>query len=186
MKTTIKNEILGYSTVIIVSFLSALILNKFLETLFFIICHTLIRPQFKRQYHHIVQAMCRLLSAIVFFAGISVVLPKYLSLLSAISINYFICWIGEIKSTSDYYETKYITLKSKLNKKKKFNVDNCTKEELITRCKELRFSEDNTNLAIEFFINKTRQSILANKLCVGEHAITIRKLRLKKKLNKSD
>lgn len=184
MKTTIKNEILGYSTAILASLLSALIFNKFLEALFFIACHTLIRPQFKRQYHHIVQAMCRLISAIIAFVGISAVLPKHLSFLSAIVINYFIGWVGDIKATSDYYEVKYRTLKNKLNKKKEFNVDNCSKEELIARCKELRFSEENTNLAIEFFINKTRQSILANKLCVGEHAISTRKLRLKKKLNK--
>lgn len=68
-------------------------------------------------------------------------------------------------------------------KPKPFNVDNCSRDELLARCAEIKLSESNTELAIEFFINKTKQSILADRLCVDEKSITQKKQRLKKKLN---
>jgi hypothetical protein len=127
--------------------------------------------------------MCRLITSLIFFFGVSFILPLGLSLVSAIPINYFIGWVGFTKKQADYYELKYFRLKEKLEQKREFNTDTCTKEELIARCKELHLSEENTRLAIEFFIKKTKQSEIADKLCVDEHAISTRKLRLKKKLN---
>lgn len=64
-----------------------------------------------------------------------------------------------------------------------FCIDKCTEIELIERCKEVGLSEENTMLAVEFFIKKTKQSEIAKRLCVEEHAISTRKLRLKQKLN---
>lgn len=130
--------------------------------------------------------MCRLITSVVFFFGVSFILPLALSLFSAIPICYFISWVGFTKKQADYYELKYYRLKEELEKKCEFNTDTCTENELIERCKELRFSEENTLLAIEFFIKKTKQSEIANKLCVDEHAVSTRKLRLKKKLNKNN
>lgn len=182
-KIKIKNGILAVVVSIIAIFLPAFILNKLVEGVIFFICHWLIREQFPKQYHHIIPATCRLITSVVFFFGVSFMLPFVLSLFSAIPINYFIGWVGFTKKQADDYETKYLRLKRELEKKKTFSTDTCTETELIERCKELRFSEENTNLAIEFFIRKTKQSEIAYKLCVEEHAISTRKLRLKKKLN---
>lgn len=182
-KIKLKNRILAVITSIVAIFLPSLLFHKWIEGIVFFICHWLIREQFSKQYHHIVLAMCRLIISTVFFFGVSFVLPLELSLISAIPINYFIGWVGFTKKQADYYEMKYLRLKEKLEQKKDFNTDTCTKDELIARCKELRLSEENTNLAIEFFIKKTKQSEIANSLCVEEHAISTRKLRLKKKLN---
>lgn len=65
-----------------------------------------------------------------------------------------------------------------------FNTDDCTETELIKRCRELHFSEENTNLAIEFFIKKTKHSVLADRLYIEEKSITTRKKRMKALLNK--
>jgi oligoribonuclease (3'-5' exoribonuclease) len=100
-----------------------------------------------------------------------------------VPINYFIGWVGFTKKQADYYEIKYTRLKQKLEEKKDFNTDTCTKDELIARCRELGLNEENTNLAIEFFIKKTKQSELADKLCVDEKSIQQSKRRLKQKLN---
>lgn len=183
MKTTIKNDILGYSTAIIASLIPAIIFSKYLEAFIFVICHTLIRPQFKRQYHHIIPSMCRLITGVIAFLGISFVLQKQLSILSAICINYLIAWVGCLKATSDYYEVKYKELKYNIRKQKRFNTDTCTKDELVARCNELKFSKDKINLSIELFINKTKQSKLADMLCVNEKSIQQYKRRLKQKLN---
>lgn len=120
----------------------------------------------------------------MFFFGVCFVLPKGLSILSAIPINYLIGWIGFTKKQADIYETKYYRLKEKLESKKEFNTETCTEKQLIERCRELHFSEENTNLAIEFFIKKTKQSKIADDLCINEKSVQTRKQRLKEKLNK--
>lgn len=68
-------------------------------------------------------------------------------------------------------------------KPKPFNVDTCSRDELLARCEELGLSLNQTELAVDFFINKTKQSILADKFCIEENSIAKHKYRLKKKLN---
>ena len=128
--------------------------------------------------------MCRLITSVVFLFGVSFILPLVLSLFSAVSICYFISWVGFTKKQADYFELKYYRLKEQLECKKDFNTDTCTEEELIERCKELRLSNENILLAIEFFIKKTKQSELADRLCIEEKSIQQNKRRLKQKLNK--
>jgi hypothetical protein len=106
-----------------------------------------------------------------------------LSLFSAIPINYFIGWVGYTKKQADYYELKYYRLKEKLESKKNFNTETCKREELIARCEELRLSDETIALAIKFFIDKTKQSKLADELCINEKSVQTRKQRLKEKLN---
>ena len=102
---------------------------------------------------------------------------------------FLVCWIGNIyeerrrvKSKNEELSLENQTLKDIL-KPKQFNVYRCTEEELIARCKELGFSQAQTELCIEFFILKTKQSILADKYCVEEKSIQQQKWRLKNKLN---
>lgn len=185
-KIKVKNAILAVVVSTIAIFVPSLIFDKWVEGIVFFICHWLIREQFPKQYHRSTHAMCRLITSVVFFFGISFILPLALSLFSAVPICYFISWVGFTKKQADYFELKYYRLKEQLESKKEFDVDTCTEEELIERCKELRLSNENILLAIEFFIKKTKQSELADKMCVEEHAISTRKLRLKKKLNKNN
>ena len=186
MKAKIKNLILAIAVSVVAIFLPAWILNKWFEGLFFFICHWLIREQFPKQYHHIIPSMCRLITSVIFFFGVSSILPFALSLFSAIPINYFIGWVGFTKKQADTYQLKYEKLKAKLERDKNFLVDFCTEEELRKRCRVLKFSEENTNLAVELFVKKTKQSEIAERLCVDEASVRIRKYRLKEKLNKKD
>lgn len=183
-KLKIKNIILAIITSVIAIFIPSFLLDKYIEGVVFFFCHWLIREQYPLQYHCTTHAMCRLVTSIVFFFGVTFVLPISLSLLSAIPICYFISWVGFSKKQANVYEIKYTNLKNELEKHNQFSTDTCTEEELINRCKELHLSEENTNLAIEFFIKKTKQSIIADKLCVGELSVAQRKARLKQKLNK--
>lgn len=183
MKTKTKNLILAIIVSVVAIFLPSLIFGKWIEGIVFFFCHWLIREQFPKQYHHIVPSMCRLITSVIFFFGVSFCLPLAFSLFSAIPICYFISWVGYTKKQADDYEIKYERLKSELEKKSEFNTETCTKEQLIERCNELRFSKDKTELAIEFFINKTKQSQLADKLCIDEKSIQQSKRRLKQKLN---
>lgn len=182
-KIKFKNKVLAIITSIVAISLPSLIFGKWIEGVVFFFCHWFIREQFPKQYHHIVPAMCRLITSLIFFFGVSFILPLGLSLVSAIPINYFIGWVGFTKKQADYYELKYFRLKEKLEQKREFSTDNCTETELIARCNELRLSEETTKLAIEFFIKKTKQSELADKLCIEEKSVQTSKRRLKQKLN---
>ncbi len=103
---------------------------------------------------------------------------------------YLSCKAGIIKFKLEDYafiEPKYNQLVAwykEYTTPKPFNTETCTLDELIARCNELRFSQDNTNLAIEFFIKKTKQSVIADMLCIEEVSVARKKLRLKEKLNK--
>lgn len=182
--TKIKNTIMAVAVSFIAIFVPAFIFEKYIEGVFFFICHWLIREQFPRQYHHIVPQMCRLITSVIFFFGVSFMLPISVSLFFAIPICYFISWVGFTKKQADVYELKYKRLKEQLEKNKEFNTDTCTEQELIDRCKELKFSEENIDLCIKLFIKKTKQSIIADELCIEEKSVQMRKLRLKQKLNK--
>ena len=179
-----KNTILAIVVSIVAISVPALIFNKWIEGIVFFVCHWLIREQFPKQYHHIVPAMCRLITSLVFFFGVSFILPLPLSLMSAIPINYFIGWVGFTKKQADYYELKYLRLKERLEEQSKFNVETCTETELIKRCRQIGLSESNTELAIEFFIKKTSRKDLAKRYYIEEESVKKRKQRLKAKLNK--
>lgn len=178
-----KNIIMAIVVSIIAIFVPAFLFNKWIEAIAFFICHWLIRNQFPKQYHHIVPAMCRLITSAVFFFGVSFILPLPLSLVSAIPINYFVGWVGFTKKQADYFELKYLRLKEKLESEKEFNTDNCTEEQLIKRCRELNFSQANIDLAIEFFIKKTPRKELAEKYFIEAESVKKRKQRMKVKLN---
>lgn len=184
LKSKTKNIILAIAVSVVAIFIPSIILDKIIEGVFFFICHWLIREQYPKQYHHVIPSICRIITASVFFFGVCFVLPFSLSLFSAIPINYFVGWVGFTKKQADDFEVKYLRLKNQLEKENAFNVDNCTEESLIERCKELGFNEENTSLAIEFFIKKTKQSKIADLLFIDEKSVQTKKRRFRKKLNK--
>ena len=63
MKTKTKNIIIGIITAIVTSLIPAIIFGKWFEAIIFIISHTFIRPQFEKEYHHIMPSMCRTITA---------------------------------------------------------------------------------------------------------------------------
>lgn len=184
MKAKTKNLILAIAVSVVAIFIPSFLFGKWLEGIVFFVCHWLIREQFPEQYHHIVPSMCRLITSLTFFFGVSFILPVELSLISAIPINYFIGWIGFTKKKADYYEYKFKKLKSQLETDNNFFTDRCTEEELVKRCNKLRMKKDDIKLAIEFFIKHTSRKELAERYCVEQEAIKKRKQRMKEKLNK--
>ena len=145
MRTKTKNVILAIVTSIIAIFIPALLFNKWIEAVVFFICHWLIREQFSKQYHHIVLAVCRLITSSVFFFGVSFVLPKELSLFSAIPICYLISWVGFTKKQADDYEVQCERLREKYCNEK---------EELLLKCRNAKLSQRDTEIAFMYFYEK--------------------------------
>lgn len=173
-------QISTYALVFLAIALMAFLTNKYIETVALFISFVWIRNAFGKTYHSNSFWLCILISIIVFVVAIFFIPDKNVSLFACILFGFIIDYIAyKIK---DYQDTR--TALYELTKPKTFSVDTCTESELIERCKEFRLSEENTNLAIEFFIKKTKQRELADKLFIDEKSINKRKQRLKEKLNK--
>ena len=156
--------------------LMATVTGKFVETIGLFASFVVLRNEFGKTWHSKSFWRCILISCIVFVVAIGFVPNKGVSILACIAFGLCIDYIA-------YKYKDYDDLRCQLAKP--FCVDTCTTDELLTRCREIGLSKENTELAIEFFIKKTKQSEIAEMLCVEEHAVSTRKLRLKKKLNKN-
>lgn len=176
----IKRQLWQYLFIIGSIFTCCWLTNKWLEGIAFCFAHCVLRYKFDYQYHS--PNHCLALTNFIIWACIPISLPMGHTLLFSIPIAFFICWLGNEEEHKLRLLAKYIQLKKQLTKTK-FNVDTCTEQELIDRCKELHFSENNTLLAIEFFIKKTPHKILAEQLFIDTKSVTTRKKRLKAKLN---
>lgn len=164
----------------------AWLMNKTLLAPPLIVAFRLTRVKIEEKYavlHFATISACMCVSTAICLLGVYLSLPMNISLISNIIVGVIFAIITwKIQEVIDL-KAEYLKLKETLEQEKVFNTDKCTLEELVARCKELKFSEENTQLAIELFIKKTKQSKLADDLCVDEATIRIRKLRLKKKLN---
>lgn len=155
--------------------LMAVITGKYIETIGLFVSFVALRNDFGKTWHSKRFWRCIYISCIVFVFSIGFVPNKGVSILACIAFGLCI----------DYVAYKYKDYEDiRLELYKPFNVDTCTRAELLTRCREIGLSEENTELAVEFFIAKTKQRIIADRLCVTEEAVHKRKLRLRKKLNK--
>jgi len=76
----------------------------------------------------------------------------------------------------------YIDLKEFKEKKKEFNIDKCTKYELIKRCKEKGLSKHDIDIAIKMFYEKLDSKQLAAYLSIEVQSAKNKKYMLKKKL----
>lgn len=148
---------------------------------------------YKSQYHTDSMKNCLLLSFFIFGILIIAIIPKEISISMSVFLGIltplisYKCGIIKTKLKDyEYIEPRYNFLLDFYRQQtdvKPFNVDCCSKSELLQRCMELHFNKENTELAIMFFIDKTKHSIIADMLCIDEKSVTMRKRRMKNKLN---
>lgn len=167
IKTTTKNKILVILTSIIASVVPALIFDKWVEAVIFLLCHTLIRQQFKDQYHHIIPAVCRIITAAIFFFGICFVLPTELSLISAIPINYLISWVGAVKKQSDVWELQCERQRQKIVQllEQHEHAKYSPLDLLLEKCAQKHISKRNTEIAVMYYIERKAPKEIWEWLC---------------------
>ena len=183
----------GFILIVSALFAFSLFVKKSIEFVCIFLPYFFTKGLYSNQWHSKSMKECMLLSFCIFAFAICITMDRAFtitfSLFMGIVMAYISCKAGIIKFKLEDYafiEPRYNKLVDWYNeatKPKTFNTGTCTLDELVNRCKELRFSQENTNLAIEFFINKTKQSKLADAFCVQEKSITKKKQRLKEKLN---
>ena len=171
----------------------AWLIGKPIEFVLIFLPYFFTKGLYARQFHARSLKECFVLSLIVFgFITVSCVSHET-SLMFAVLIGLVIAFIsGKIGDVQlklkdyEYIEPRYnwlLRFYTEATEERPFDVENCTEEELKDRCKALHLSDENTELAIEFFVRKTKHKIIAERLCIDEKSVTTRKKRLKAKLN---
>ena len=164
----------------------AWLMNKTLLATPLIVAFRLTRVKIEEKYavlHCATISACMCVSTAICWCGLYLSLPMNISLISNIIVGVIFAIITwKIQEIIDE-KAEYAKIKEKLETEKVFNTDTCTLDELVARCKELRLNKENTELAIRFFIDKTKQSVIADELAIDEKSVQMRKRRLKHKLN---
>lgn len=164
----------------------AWVLDKTLLAPPLIVGFRLTRIRIEKKYavlHCATVSACVLCSTLICCFGTHLSLPITVSLISNIIVGVIFAVITWKIQEAINLRADYDKIVEQLESDKTFNTETCTKEELIKRCEELKFSKENTELAIKFFIDKTKQSKIADELSIDEKSVQMRKRRLKQKLN---
>lgn len=171
----------------------AWIIGKPIEFLLIFLPYFLTKGLYSRQFHSRSLKECFSISLVVFALVLMACVPSGASIMFSVVFGLAIAFIsykvGVIQfklKDYEYIEPRYnflVNFYKDATAPKPFSVDTCTEQELRLRCSTLHLSHENTELAVEFFIRKTKQSIIADKLCIDEKSVTTRKKRLKAKLN---
>ena len=137
--------LLGYSVLI----------GKPTEFLLIFLPYFVTKGFYSTQYHATSLKTCFVYSLLVFLFILTIALPKELSISVSIILGCGIAYgsykIGTIqKKLKDYAYMK--PRYEEMTSPRPFSCVSCTEAELIARCKELHYSEDKTELAVEFFI----------------------------------
>lgn len=175
-----KQIVYAYRVLVFIGIIATLFayshfVHKALEFILILSPYLITKGLYPYQYHANSTKLCFITSIVIFALLITIIIPTEYPITIAtyvgLSVAYISCLIGRLQYRANY-------------KPKPFNTDTCSEDELLLRCKELHFSEENCNLAVEFFIKKTKHSVIANQLCIEEKSVTTRKKRMKLLLNK--
>ena len=168
--------VFAFSSILICAWL----FDKWIEGIAFCIAHTALRYKFKYVYHN--DNYCILITNFIIWISISRATSLSISLLSTLLEAFAVCWIGCVIQEKLIIAKKVNELEKQLQPKP-FNTDTCSRQDLLVRCAQLKLSKENTDLAVAFFIDKIKHSIIADKLCIEEKSVIMKKMRLKQKLN---
>lgn len=193
MKTDGKkiNKIIGEAVLISPLLVLSIFLDLWSECTLIIILLFIYKSRYPLQYHADKNIVCIALSYATVGIGllIAYVFKREYVLLIIVfnAVAYISARVGYLQRKAQAYdliEKPYYELVEfyEKNMHKDFNIDFCTEEELRRRCQEKQISKANTELAVEFFINKTPHKILADRLFIEEKSVTRKKMRLKEKL----
>lgn len=185
-------KIIGEAVLISPLIFISIFLNLWTECLLIVILLFIYKSFYPLQYHSNKNIICIIISYTAVSLGllISYIFNKEYILLILIYniIAYTSAKLGALQRKAQKYELieqPYKDLVKYYNDlNKTFNANACTETELINRCKELNFSEENTKLAILFFIKKLKHREIASMYCIEEDSVTKAKYRMKKLLNK--
>lgn len=136
-----------------------------------------------------------MLSSLIFAFLTTITLPNEYSIVTALFIGLLSAYLSQKAGVIQFKLKDYAYIEPRYNQlvdfyqqhiDKPFDVDDCTKDELIDRCRKLHFSKENTNLAVMLFIDKIKQSEIADMLNIEVESVAMKKWRMKHILNSNE
>lgn len=174
----------------------SILIGKPIEFILIFLPYFISKNFYTVQFHSKSLKQCFTLSLMVFALATMATVSSNFSIMFSVLfgcviafVSYKVGIVQKKLNDYDYIEPRYnqlVEFYKEATTPKPFSTDTCSRDELIARCNELKFSKENTDLAVEFFINRTKHSIIADRLCIDEKSVVMRKMRLKRKLNNQD
>lgn len=169
-----------YAFIFLMIFGFAFILGKYIEAFFLFISYLCIRYLFPKTFHHTNTYMCVFWSIVAFWICIVLVLPISVSILSSIIIVLILCYV--LYKVQDYVDMRNELME--LKTVKQFNINTCTRDEFILRCREVGLHKDNIDIALAYFLDKSMNIWdIATKYSIDYDSAKRRVSRIKQKIS---
>ena len=139
-------------------FIVATIFDKYIEAVCYLTAFFSLRYKFPKTYHSDSIVICMTCTISMFCLSIIICPPIYMYLLVSILFGLlcsFILWF--IKDRQDLVEYKKYS--------ESFKLEIATKEQIVSRCKMLRYKADKIELAVMFFVDKLTNKQVYDYMC---------------------
>lgn len=146
--------------------------NVFVELLIMLAVFWLGRASLKKSWHSNKLWICSVVTFSGFYVLTKLTLPLSVSLFSCIALSALFVY-GLHKAA--LLEERYESLKEFRDQRLAFNLKTCTREQLLTRCRECGFSAEDTKLAMLLFVDK-----IADKQAIEYFPMELQSMKNKK------
>ena len=176
-------RIVIFILIVIVLILYSLLINKFAEFCIMFITYFITKNMYNTQYHSNSMKICFVISLFIFGISLTLCLDSAQSLICSALIGLLISfcssYAGEIKQKLKDFDR----LRKEELERNAFNVYSCSEEQLISKCKELKFNQRQIDFCIKAFIEQLTLKELAEYYCLEIQSVKNKKQIYKNKLN---
>ncbi|MEG2541094.1 MAG: hypothetical protein RSB59_04940 [Clostridia bacterium] len=146
-----------WQLLIVVAFVAlfAWIFDKPIEAVMFCVAHLVIRAKFDKQYHSGLTSVCLFITLTIAFLGIATCLSLSVSLLSAIPIATFVCWVGYLAQAKTDCYIQLANIK-KQNVIAKIDIYTLNDISFYDYCKKCGLSEEDSRIAYFVVIERLK------------------------------
>lgn len=167
-------------------FIVAFVFDKYIESIFFCISHTLIRNAFKKQYHCGTTALCLTFTLGIAWFGINITMPITLSIVSSNVVCFIVAFLGFIaQDRLDCYTLNKELEKEILTLKESHNIELYKMNE--TELRQFGASRGLSELQQDILVHKIIEHLKISEICnyrnYGRTTIKYHIAEIKRKLN---
>lgn len=178
LKTRLKFYLFKYSlyaAIYLGIIVMALLTMKWVETAILFVAFVTLRYAYPKTYHSQSFYRCVVISIAVFWITIPIMTEMNVSIFAAVLLGCVISYIA-------YRVQDYLELLAEKLLRDKFMVETCTEEQMLTRCHELGFRQQQIDFCIDAFVNKIPEKELSNIYFIEVQSVRNKKQYYKKKL----
>lgn len=161
-----------YLLVLAIIFTFVIITGKYIESIFQILAFLVLRYKFDTTYHAQSSISCFFITITVGILAVVLMFSLNVSLLSCLLMALFVTFVSWL-----------VQHLIDLQKSQPFDLNNCTREEFMAKCRQANLSNESVGIAVEYIFDKniTLQDI-ADKYNIDYYSAKQRVRRIRRKL----